>query len=148
MRPAALRPSLPHPRLAGDVASRATQLYRASTPAVIHAQAPVLLLERVVESDLCAALIDYWQHHDKLANRVGSAEGNVVNSDIKRRLDVQLDDPPLFMRAARLPGAPRRAGDPARFPYRHHGDRGPDRRLLRHRLRRPASAAIATTPAA
>ena len=88
---------VPHPT-PGDVASRVTQLYRASTPAVIHAQAPVLLLERVVESDLCAALIDYWQHHDKLANRVGSAEGNVVNSDIKRRLDVQLDDPPLFMR--------------------------------------------------
>ena len=90
---------VPHPT-SGDVASRVTQLYRASTPAVIHAQAPVLLLERVVESDLCAALIDYWQHHDKLANRVGSAEGNVVNSDIKRRLDVQLDDPPLFIGCA------------------------------------------------
>ena len=39
--------------------------------------------------------------------------------------------------AARLPGAPRRAGDPAGFPYRHHGDRGADHRLLRRRFRRP-----------
>jgi len=38
------------------VAARVTQLYAASLPAVVHAQAPVLLLERVVEPGLCRTL--------------------------------------------------------------------------------------------
>jgi 2OG-Fe(II) oxygenase superfamily len=79
------------------VAARVTQLYAASLPAVVHAQAPVLLLERVVEPGLCRTLIDYWRRHDKVSNTVGGLQGNVVNGDVKRRHDVQLDDPRLFV---------------------------------------------------
>ena len=79
------------------VAARVTQLYAASQPAVVQAKAPVLLLERVVEPDLCRTLIGYWQLHDKVSNTVGGLEGNVVNDDVKRRHDVQLDDPRLFV---------------------------------------------------
>lgn len=79
------------------VAALATRLYMASTPAVVQAKAPVLLLERVAEPTLCQTLIEYWQRGDKLANEVGSSGGNVVNAEVKRRLDVQLDDPKLFV---------------------------------------------------
>ncbi|HLM15655.1 MAG TPA: hypothetical protein VK362_24860, partial [Reyranella sp.] len=74
-----------------------TQLYAASRPAVVQAKAPVLLLERVVDPGLCRTLIDYWQRKDKISNTVGGLQGNVVNGDIKRRHDVQLDDPRLFV---------------------------------------------------
>jgi predicted 2-oxoglutarate/Fe(II)-dependent dioxygenase YbiX len=79
-----------------DVAALATQLYRATTPAVVQAQAPVLLLERVIEPALCQTLIEYWQRGDKLANEVGSANGNIVKAEVKRRLDVPLDNAKLF----------------------------------------------------
>jgi 2OG-Fe(II) oxygenase superfamily len=82
---------------ADAVAVRVTQLYAASQPAVVQAKAPVLLLERVVEPQLCRTLIDYWQCHDKVSNTVGGPQGNVVNGNVKRRHDVQLDDPRLFV---------------------------------------------------
>jgi predicted 2-oxoglutarate/Fe(II)-dependent dioxygenase YbiX len=87
---------LPSPTSEGVIAM-AAQLYMASAPVVVQAKAPVLLLDRVVEPELCQALIDYWERNDKLANRVGSQTGNVVNADVKRRQDVQLDDPKLFV---------------------------------------------------
>lgn len=80
-----------------EVAALAMQLYGASSPAVVQAKAPVLLLDRVIEPALCRTLIDYWRGHNKLADRVGSAAGNVVNSEVKRRADVQIDDPRLFV---------------------------------------------------
>ena len=86
---------LPQPTSAA-VTARVTQLYTASQPAVVQAKAPVLLLERVVEPGLCRTLIDYWQCSDKVSNTVGGLQGNVVNGDVKRRHDVQLDDPRLF----------------------------------------------------
>ena len=79
------------------IAARVTQLYAASQPAVVQAKAPVLLLERVVDPGLCRTLIDYWQRKDKVSNTVGGLQGNVVNGDVKRRHDVQLDDPRLFV---------------------------------------------------
>jgi predicted 2-oxoglutarate/Fe(II)-dependent dioxygenase YbiX len=79
------------------VKARVTQLYTASQPAVVQAKAPVLLLERVVDPSLCRTLIDYWQRGDKLSNTVGGPQGNVVNGDVKRRHDVPLDDPRLFV---------------------------------------------------
>jgi predicted 2-oxoglutarate/Fe(II)-dependent dioxygenase YbiX len=80
-----------------EVAARARQLYGASAATVVQAKAPVLMLERVVEAGLCRRLIDYWERNDKLANRVGSTDGNVVNGEVKRRLDVQVDDRGLFV---------------------------------------------------
>ena len=79
------------------VAALATQLYMASTPAVVQAKAPVLLLERVVEPTLCQTLIECWQRGHKVANKVGSETGNVINAEVKRRQDVQLDEPKLFV---------------------------------------------------
>ena len=74
------------------VAALARQLYVASTPAVVQAKAPVLLLERVVEPALCQTLIEHWQHGAKLVNEVDSEAGNASNAEVKRRTDVQLDD--------------------------------------------------------
>lgn len=79
------------------VAVLAMKLYQATRPVVVEAKAPVLLLERVIESDLCLTLIEYWQRNEKLRNTVGSNTGNVVNADVKRRQDVQLDDAKLFV---------------------------------------------------
>lgn len=79
------------------VAALAARLYSASTPAMVQAKAPVLLLDRVVEPPLCRTLIEHWRHRDKVADVVGSAAGNVVNADMKRRQDVQLGDPKLFV---------------------------------------------------
>lgn len=80
-----------------SVMAMAGRLFMASTPTIVQAKAPVLLLERVVEPDLCTTLIEYWRHSEKLSNTVGSSTGNVVNPDIKRRHDVQVNDPKLFV---------------------------------------------------
>ncbi|MGE0574581.1 2OG-Fe(II) oxygenase [Reyranella sp.] len=88
---------LPAPS-ADAIAARAAQLYASSAPALVQAKAPVLLLERVAEPAFCTTLMDYWQHSSKLANEVSSDSGNVVNADIKRRQDVQVSDPLLFVR--------------------------------------------------
>lgn len=87
---------LPQPT-ANAIAACVTQLYAASRPVVVQVKAPVLLLERVIEPILCRTLIEYWQRHDKVSNTVGGQQGNVVNGDVKRRHDVQLDDPWLFV---------------------------------------------------
>lgn len=87
---------LPAP-MSGSVAALATRLCGATTPAVVQAKAPVLLLDRVVEPSLCQNLIEHWRSRDKVADMVGSAAGNVVNAEVKRRQDVQLDDPKLFV---------------------------------------------------
>ena len=79
------------------IESLVVQLYAASMPTVVQAKAPVLLLERALEPAMCQTLIDYWKGGVKLANKVGSNVGNVVNPDIKRRQDVQVDDPALFV---------------------------------------------------
>jgi predicted 2-oxoglutarate/Fe(II)-dependent dioxygenase YbiX len=79
------------------VSKLAAQLYNSTSPQVVQAKAPVLLIERVAEPALCRTLIEYWQKNEKLANTVGSESGNVANADIKRRQDVQLDDPKLFV---------------------------------------------------
>jgi hypothetical protein len=64
---------LPAPTPDG-VAALATRLYMASTPAVVQAKAPVLLLSGW-SSQPVQTLIEYWQRGDKAANEVGSATG-------------------------------------------------------------------------
>ena len=82
---------------ADAVEAEAVRLYAASPSSIVQARAPVLLLERVIEPAMCQTLIEYWQGGVKLANTVGSNAGNVFNPDIKRRQDVQVDDPAMFM---------------------------------------------------
>ena len=92
-RLAALLP-MPAPAAVMSVAMR---LHQASTPAVVQAQAPVLLLERLVEPGLCQALIDHWRLGEKRADGVASAAGaSVADADVKRRRDVALDDVRLY----------------------------------------------------
>jgi predicted 2-oxoglutarate/Fe(II)-dependent dioxygenase YbiX len=92
-RVAALLPA-PNP---AEVAARATRLYVATAPVVVRAKAPELLLERVADDAFCQTLIDYWKRGNKLSNTVASDSGNVINTDIKRRHDVQVTDPLLFV---------------------------------------------------
>lgn len=80
-----------------DVAVFVERLQAATEPVVVRAAAPVLLLSCVLEADLCRRLIAYWQACKKVASLVGSDAGNVVDADAKRRLDVNLDDPTLFI---------------------------------------------------
>ena len=82
----------------GGVAALTTRLYMASTPTVVQARAPVLLLERVAEPALCQSLLEYWRRSNKVTNMVGCEGGNVVNADVKRRQDVQLEHPALFVK--------------------------------------------------
>jgi len=83
---------------AEQVAAIADRLHSATSPTVMRAHAPVLLLERVADARLCQALIDYWQGRDKLTNTVDAAYGNVASADLKRRQDVQVDDTALLGR--------------------------------------------------
>ena len=83
---------------ADDTVALATRLFDASAPAVVWAQAPVLLLDKVVESSLCDKLIDHWRRGDKLTDGVASAAAaSSANADTKRRIDVPVDDAKLFM---------------------------------------------------
>lgn len=79
-----------------QVVAFAERLYRATSSSVVKALAPVLLLERVADAQLCQKLIDYWQARDKIVNSIDATGGNVVRADIKRRQDVQVDDPALL----------------------------------------------------
>jgi predicted 2-oxoglutarate/Fe(II)-dependent dioxygenase YbiX len=84
---------------ADSVEAIARALHGASTPGVVRAQAPVLLLERVLEPTFCQVLMDHWRRGDKLAHGVASSSGaNLADADAKRRQDVPLDDAQLYSR--------------------------------------------------
>jgi len=53
---------------------------------VVRAQAPVLLLERLVEPTLCQAPIDHWRRGNKLVDGVASVAGaSIADTEVKRR---------------------------------------------------------------
>jgi predicted 2-oxoglutarate/Fe(II)-dependent dioxygenase YbiX len=82
---------------ASAIAAVALRLHAASLPAVVQAQAPVLLLDRVLEPALCGRLIDHWRRGDKIKDGVASVAGaSTADADTKRRQDVPLDDAPLL----------------------------------------------------
>ena len=87
---------MPSPALQ-DVVAFVEHLHAATDPVVVRAAAPVLLLNRVLDDDLCRRLILYWEARDKVASIVGSEGGNVVDAHTKRRLDTHLEDPALFV---------------------------------------------------
>lgn len=87
---------MPSPSLE-DVTAFVQGLHVATEPVVIRATAPVLLLNRVFDAELCRRLILYWKSRDKVAGIVGSDAGNVVDVHTKRRLDTHLEDPALFI---------------------------------------------------
>ena len=87
---------MPAPRLQ-DAALVLERLHAAVTPGTVQFQAPVLLVERVLEPRLCARLIEHWQRGEERADGVASAAGAAsVHADVKRRRDVPVDDAALF----------------------------------------------------
>ncbi|MBP6766462.1 MAG: 2OG-Fe(II) oxygenase [Reyranella sp.] len=79
-----------------DLVALVERLHGATEAIVVRANAPVSLLHRVLDAELCRGLIAYWSARDKVASIVGSDDGNVVDTETKRRLDTNLDDPALF----------------------------------------------------
>lgn len=80
-----------------QVLGEVSRLFRASEPLVARAQAPVLLLQRVFDPDLCHRLLAHWQAGEKRDNEVGSSTGNLVNAEVKRRQDVEMAQSALFV---------------------------------------------------
>jgi predicted 2-oxoglutarate/Fe(II)-dependent dioxygenase YbiX len=74
------------------------RIHAQSTEMVVQAQPPILLIARVVDSELCERLIDYWQTGDKLKDRVAVAAGarTQISDTIKRRVDVPIRDAVLY----------------------------------------------------
>lgn len=80
-----------------DALSVVQSLHAATAPATVQLQAPVLLVERVLEPELCSRLIAHWQKGDKRSDGVASVGGAAnADSDIKRRSDVPVDDAALY----------------------------------------------------
>ncbi|HEY2870869.1 MAG TPA: 2OG-Fe(II) oxygenase [Reyranella sp.] len=79
------------------VAAIVAALHGASEPGIAPAHAPVLTIDRAIDGELCAALIEHWHKGDKLADGVASAAGaSQAGADTKRRRDVPVDDKRLF----------------------------------------------------
>lgn len=73
-------------------------LYNRTLPDVVTVQAPVLLMESVLEPDLCTRLIAYWEAGDKISNGVASARhgSSYGGNPVKKRSDVMIADLDLF----------------------------------------------------
>jgi predicted 2-oxoglutarate/Fe(II)-dependent dioxygenase YbiX len=63
-----------------------------------RAQAPVIVIPRVLSPSLCRRLIAFWEHGEKLTDGVSSGSGgaHAAAREIKRRADVPVVDQALF----------------------------------------------------
>jgi predicted 2-oxoglutarate/Fe(II)-dependent dioxygenase YbiX len=87
---------LPRPS-ADAVAAMVRRIHAESEPAIVRAQAPVLLVERAIDSDLCRRLIEHWSRNEKIADGVASTGGaSRADTNTKRRQDVPVNDIQLF----------------------------------------------------
>ena len=87
---------IPRPNCQG-AASILERLHGAVTPSTVQLQAPVLLVERVLDPALCTRLMEHWQRGEKRADGVASAAAAAnAHADVKRRRDVPVDDAALF----------------------------------------------------
>ena len=126
----------------GARSSRCSTARSHRDPAVqVAAQAPVLLLPRVLDAAYRERLIRVWEREGGVETGVARASGDVLDASYKRRRDHTVGDPRPAARAV-LGGRPPRA---ARGPQgvRVPGDplRGLQDRLLRRRHRRLLPAA-------
>ena len=66
----------------------------ASSPEIAPSQAPVLLIENVLEAELCKAMIEYWERGPKRTDTVSSTrQGSAAQvATVKRRGDVIIED--------------------------------------------------------
>lgn len=82
------------------VVTTCQSIHTASSPTAANYQAPVLVMKDVLEPELCAELLRYWQDGDKRADGVshGSSNNSTAKAEIKKRNDVVLLDEALFNR--------------------------------------------------
>ncbi len=73
-------------------------LHDRTAPDTLCAQAPVHLVQKVLEPELCRALIAYWEAGEKKADLVALSlpEGRQALPDLKKRADVVVGDPALI----------------------------------------------------
>lgn len=73
-------------------------LHDRTAPDLVRAQAPVHLVQNVLEPELCRALIAYWEAGEKKADLVALSlpEGRQALPDLKKRADVVVADPALI----------------------------------------------------
>lgn len=98
----------PNNRLAGvepcrDLTTAVTtckSIHETSSATAANHQAPILVMKDVLEPELCAELLRYWDEGDKRADGVslGSSSNSTAKTDIKKRNDVVLLDEALFNR--------------------------------------------------
>jgi len=79
------------------VAALVRALHAESTPAIVRMQAPVLMVERAIDPELCGRLIEHWRRNDKIADGVASAaDASRADAVVKKRADVPVNDVQLF----------------------------------------------------
>ncbi|MSO70906.1 MAG: 2OG-Fe(II) oxygenase [Alphaproteobacteria bacterium] len=90
-------------RLVGEAASPAAveslcrQLHAQTTPHIIAAQAPVLVLPQAIAPALCERLMAYWEAGEKLSAQVSrGGDRAAYDTGIKQREDVLLKDEALL----------------------------------------------------
>ena len=98
----------PNNRLAGiDTSSNVNQIintckfiHNDSEALAANHQAPVMVMKDVLEPELCAELLRYWDDGEKRADGVslGSSSNSTAKKEIKKRNDVVLLDEALFNR--------------------------------------------------
>lgn len=96
----------PNGRLVGKFPIHATETvadvcraeYDQTAQDIQKMHAPVLVIDNVLEPELCKTLIAYWRNDlEKFENTVSSGEANMEgNADVKVRKDVVILDPTLF----------------------------------------------------
>jgi predicted 2-oxoglutarate/Fe(II)-dependent dioxygenase YbiX len=88
---------------AAAVVAECREISGRSFVSAVRGQAPVPLVHRVLDPELCGRLIDYWaageKGRDKVATAVEAASRGVAS--IKRRADVLVSDPGLLTELSR-----------------------------------------------
>ncbi|MEX2643881.1 MAG: 2OG-Fe(II) oxygenase [Acetobacterales bacterium] len=80
-----------------DEAVAACRALHERTPAGLTApHAPVIVLEQVLEPEVCRKLIGYWESGTKKSDAIATAQGVRADARAKRRADVVITDSALF----------------------------------------------------
>jgi predicted 2-oxoglutarate/Fe(II)-dependent dioxygenase YbiX len=83
----------------GEALERAAAIHGAAEPALRRGGAPALIIPDVLEPELRARLIDFWQKGEKLHDTVSSSrEAHDARAVVKKRSDVAVTDKALFGR--------------------------------------------------
>jgi predicted 2-oxoglutarate/Fe(II)-dependent dioxygenase YbiX len=81
----------------GEALALCRSLYMDRPQPVIQRQAPVLVMEGVLEPALCRRLIDYWHGGEKRSDEISdSSDQRRGDAAIKKRRDVMIEDAEVF----------------------------------------------------